>query len=218
VNPPRTRTAHPHPPSSAWTNSRFPQNSTPRTDLPKPHWLPARVPCQHAQHINPVGLENTDMPVTWGVPSRGHWLRAPRANAIAERWVGTVRREGTDWMLIFSGRHLRTVLAEYIRHDNRHQPHRTPMQTTRSAVTGGGTACGRYLNDARSSEARSTNTHRSHSQTQYSSLTGWARTSRRPSRQTRRSCISRFHTNSATRPCRWSPLAGSSGSPNPIPA
>jgi transposase InsO family protein len=52
-------------------------------------------------------------------------VRAPRANAYAERWVGTVRREVLDRMLIVGCQQLRFVLAEFADHYNVHRPHRS---------------------------------------------------------------------------------------------
>ena len=49
--------------------------------------------------------------------------RRPVANAFAERWVGSARREVLDRMLIFGRRHLDKVLAEYIDHYNHARPH-----------------------------------------------------------------------------------------------
>jgi putative transposase len=51
-------------------------------------------------------------------------VRAPQANAYAERWVGTVRRELLDRMLILGCRELRAVLAEYVDQYNSHRPYR----------------------------------------------------------------------------------------------
>lgn len=50
--------------------------------------------------------------------------RTPRADAYAERFVLTVRTEVTDRMLIFGEWHLRTVLAEYLRHYHGRRTHR----------------------------------------------------------------------------------------------
>jgi len=57
-------------------------------------------------------------------------VRAPRANAIAERWISSARRECLDRMLITGERHLRLVLREYVEHYNVHRPHRTLRQKT----------------------------------------------------------------------------------------
>jgi putative transposase len=51
-------------------------------------------------------------------------VRAPQANAIAERFVRTVRAECLDWLLILNRRHLEHVLRVYIDHYNRERPHR----------------------------------------------------------------------------------------------
>jgi Integrase core domain len=51
-------------------------------------------------------------------------VRAPKANAIAQRFVRTVRAECLDWLLILNRRHLKLVLRAYVGHYNRERPHR----------------------------------------------------------------------------------------------
>jgi transposase InsO family protein len=77
-----------------------------------------------------IGVETIRIPV-----------RSPRANAVAERWVRTVREECLDHLLVVSRRHLQSVLDEYLRHYNQARPHRglrlaqpIPHCPTRSAL------------------------------------------------------------------------------------
>ncbi len=49
--------------------------------------------------------------------------RAPRQNATCERFLGSVRRECLDHLLILGERHLRRVLREYVAYFNRARPH-----------------------------------------------------------------------------------------------
>jgi putative transposase len=51
-------------------------------------------------------------------------VQAPNANAFAERWIGTVRAECLDWLLIVGRGHLEQVLKVYTKRYNQHRPHR----------------------------------------------------------------------------------------------
>jgi putative transposase len=51
-------------------------------------------------------------------------VRTPVANAYAKRFVGTLRRECLDWLLIYNERHLHSVLRQYVEHYNAERPHR----------------------------------------------------------------------------------------------
>jgi putative transposase len=52
-------------------------------------------------------------------------VQAPKANAVAERFVRTVRAECLDWLLIVNRRHLERVLRIFVEHYNSHRPHRS---------------------------------------------------------------------------------------------
>jgi len=56
-------------------------------------------------------------------------IRAPRANAICERFLGSVRRECTDHLLILGERYLRGVLGEYVGHS-------TTLDRTKASASG----------------------------------------------------------------------------------
>jgi Integrase core domain len=88
-------------------------------------------------------------------------VRAPRANAVAERFIGTLRRECLDHLLITGPRHLAAVLHEYVQHYNAHRPHRSLHQQQQS------NRC-----DETDSAASYTTTCRSHEVTGFSAPTG----------------------------------------------
>jgi putative transposase len=52
-------------------------------------------------------------------------IRAPKANAVAERWVRSVRNECLDHLLVFGRRHLEQILVGYVAHFNFERPHRS---------------------------------------------------------------------------------------------
>jgi transposase InsO family protein len=60
--------------------------------------------------------------------------QAPKANAICERMIGTLRRELLDRLLIVNEHHLRQVLTEYLIHNNTARPHRSLGQLTPAQV------------------------------------------------------------------------------------
>jgi transposase InsO family protein len=72
-------------------------------------------------------------------------VRAPRANAFAERFVRTTRAECLDWLLVRNERHLDRVLREFVAHYNHERPHRginldapVPQLTLRRFESGDG--------------------------------------------------------------------------------
>jgi putative transposase len=65
-----------------------------------------------------------------GIAVRRTPARAPNANAIAERWVRTVREECLDKLLIWNEPHLRRVLREYVDYYNRRRPHQGIAQNS----------------------------------------------------------------------------------------
>ncbi len=65
-------------------------------------------------------------------------VRTPVANAFAERWIGTIRRELLDRTIIWNQGQLERLVIDYIEHYNTHRPHRTlnqqpPLASSRSS-------------------------------------------------------------------------------------
>ncbi len=84
----------------------------------QPKYLLRDRDCCYGRSFNPraagLGIEAILTPI-----------QAPKANAIVERVIGTLRRECLDHLIIVNERHLRRVLREYVAHYNGGRPHRT---------------------------------------------------------------------------------------------
>ncbi len=50
-------------------------------------------------------------------------VQAPNANAFAESWISSLKRECLDYFVCFSRKHVDHILREYVRFYNRHRPH-----------------------------------------------------------------------------------------------
>ncbi len=70
-------------------------------------------------------------------------VRAPRANATCERFLGSVRRECLDHLLILGERHLRRMLGEYVAYFNHARPHQGLQQRIPDAPADGNPGAGR---------------------------------------------------------------------------
>jgi hypothetical protein len=108
-------TAHP---DSAWVTQQarnlvysFDERSTPARFLIRDRDAKFSGPFDHVFRTEGVTVIRTP-------------IRAPRANAFAERWVRTVRTECLDWTLVHGRRHLERVLRTYAEHYNAARPHR----------------------------------------------------------------------------------------------
>jgi transposase InsO family protein len=93
-------------------------------------------------------------------------IQAPKANAIAERFVRTVRAECLDWLLIINRRHLERVLHVYIDHYNTHRPHRSlslaPPEASEQRIDAAAYQPTAASSDAPNSAASSANTTSPH--------------------------------------------------------
>jgi transposase InsO family protein len=106
-------------PSGPWVTQQARQLAWTATERPMPlRFLIRDRDSKYTRELDTVfrneGLEIIRTPV-----------RAPKANAIAERFVRTVRSECLDWLLILNRRHLERVLRVLVHHYNGHRPHRS---------------------------------------------------------------------------------------------
>src|SRR5262249_35919960 len=101
-------------PTSSWTAQRL-REATP--EGARPRFL------LH-DHDAKYGLEFDRLAAASGIEVIRTPVRAPRADAVCERFLGSVRPECTDHVLVLGERHLRRILTEYVAYFNGDRPHR----------------------------------------------------------------------------------------------
>jgi putative transposase len=116
------------PDACSWLTSPQPHWRVGRPTSPQPPRL-ARERCHTRPFPDPRPLQQVhpvfdDIWRAVGAEVIRTPIQAPNANAVAERWVGTVRRECLDHLLIAGRQQLLCVLQIYVEHYNRHRPHR----------------------------------------------------------------------------------------------
>jgi putative transposase len=90
------------------------------------------------------GVEVVAAVKAMGSKPRRTSFRCPWQNGVAERWIGSCRRDLLDHVVAFNERHLRRLLAEYVRYYHKDRTHlglkkATPLQ--RAAMSKGGNRC-----------------------------------------------------------------------------
>lgn len=114
-------------PTSAWMWRQLIE-ATPWGQKPRHHLLRDRDAVygrDFRQRARRIGIDSIATPI-----------RAPRANAVAERVIGMLRRECLDHIIVLDEQHLRSVLGEFVRYYNQDRPHRTLRLQTPEAKPG----------------------------------------------------------------------------------
>jgi len=102
-----------HHPSQFWVAQQL-REATPNGQ--KPRFILRDNDCKYGSAFDAVAKAS-------GIEVLRTPYRAPRANAIAERFVGSLRRECLDHLLIFGEQQLRRVIAAYVDYFNNSRPH-----------------------------------------------------------------------------------------------
>jgi transposase InsO family protein len=67
--------------------------------------------------------EVTDTVTSFGIQPKRTSFRSPWQNGVAERWVGSCRRDLMDQVIVVNERHLKRFMNEYIRHYHEDRTH-----------------------------------------------------------------------------------------------